>query len=112
MKATIYHNPRCSKSREALAILQESPGVEVEIVEYLKHPLDRETLADLYRRAGITASEGLRTGEEGARSLINADDDAVLDAMAAIPILIERPLVATSKGVRLGRPPARVREIL
>lgn len=112
MKATIYHNPRCSKSRETLAILQETPGVAVEIVEYLKTPPSRETLAELYRRAGMTAREGLRIAEDAAKPLKSADDGAILDAMVANPILIERPLVATEKGVRLGRPPEKVREIL
>ena len=112
MKATIYHNPRCSKSREALAILNETPGVEVEIVEYLKTPPSRAKLAELYARAGITPREGLRKAEDGAKALKDASDDAILDAMAADPILIERPLVETEKGVRLGRPPERVREIL
>lgn len=111
MKAVIYHNPRCSKSRETLAILQEA-GAEVEIVEYLKNPLSRDELARLYARAGMTAREGLRIGEDAAKPLKGADDDAILDAMAANPILIERPLVVTEKGVRLGRPPEKVREIL
>ena len=112
MKATIYHNPRCSKSRETLAILNGTPGVEVEIVEYLKTPPSRETLEDLYRRAGMTAREGLRIAEDAARPLKGADDAAILAAMAANPILIDRPVVATEKGVRLGRPPGKVREIL
>ncbi|MDP5279116.1 arsenate reductase (glutaredoxin) [Sphingomonas sp. DG1-23] len=112
MKATIYHNPRCSKSREALAILTGTPGIEVEIVEYLKTPLSRDELVRLYARAGMTAREGLRIGEDAAKPLKGADDDTILDAMAANPILIERPLVATEKGVRLGRPPEKVREIL
>jgi arsenate reductase len=111
MKATIYHNPRCSKSRETLALLQAA-GAEVEIVEYLKTPPDRATLAALYADAGLTAREGLRTAEEGAKPLKQASDDAILDAMVADPILIERPLVRTAKGVRLGRPPERVRELL
>ena len=112
MKATIWHNPRCSKSREALAILNGTPGVEVEVIEYLKHPPTREKLAALYARAGMTPREGLRTAEEGAKALKGASDDAILDAMAADPILIERALVETDKGVRLGRPPEKVREIL
>lgn len=112
MKATIYHNPRCSKSRETLAILQGTPGVEVEIVEYLKTPPRRDKLAALYARAGLTPRDGLRKAEEGAKALKDADDAAILDAMIADPILIERPLVETEKGVRLGRPPERVREIL
>ncbi|MBN8817089.1 MAG: arsenate reductase (glutaredoxin) [Sphingomonas sp.] len=112
MKATIYHNPRCSKSREALAILEAAPGVEVEVVEYLKTPPSRERLAALYARAGITPREGLRKAEDGAKALKDASDEAILDAMAADPILIERPLVETDRGVRLGRPPERIREIL
>lgn len=112
MKATIWHNPRCSKSRETLAILQATPGLDIEVVEYLKAPPSREQLAALYARAGMTPRDGLRKSEEGARALRDAGDDAILDAMAADPILIERPLVQTDKGVRLGRPPETVREIL
>ncbi len=112
MKATIYHNPRCSKSREALAILEETRGVDVEVIEYLKTPPTRETLKDLFERAGMTAREGLRMGEDDAKPLKGADDDAILDAMAANPILIERALVVTEKGARLGRPPEKIREIL
>jgi arsenate reductase len=114
MKATIWHNPRCSKSREALAILEATPGVEVEIVEYLKTPPSRADLAAAYARAGITPRDGLRKGEDIAKNLglANASDDAILDAMVQHPILIERPLVLTEKGVRLGRPPEKIREIL
>ncbi len=112
MKATIWHNPRCSKSRETLAILEAAPGVEVEVVEYLKTPPSRETLAALYARAGMSPRDGLRKAEDGAKALKDASDAAILDAMAADPILIERPLVETAKGVRLGRPPEAVREIL
>jgi len=112
MKATIWHNPRCSKSRETLTILEGTPGVEVEVVDYLKTPPTRETLAALYARAGMTPRQGLRKGEEGAKALKDASDEAILDAMVADPILIERPLVETEKGVRLGRPPEAVREIL
>ena len=111
MKASIYHNPRCSKSREALALLQDA-GADVTIVEYLKTPPSREELARLYAKAGMTPREGLRTAEDGAKALKGASDDAILDAMAANPILIERALVETEKGVRLGRPPEKVREIL
>src|ERR1044072_1264510 len=101
MKARIYHNPRCSKSRETPAILEGTPGLAAE-------------LAALYARAGIAPREGARLGEDAAKNLAlaKASDDAVLDAMTAHPILIERPLVETEKGVRLGRPPEKVREIL
>ncbi|NIJ32759.1 arsenate reductase (glutaredoxin) [Sphingomonas oligoaromativorans] len=111
MKATIWHNPRCSKSRETLALL-EAAGADVTVVRYLETPPTRDELARLYARAGMSPRDGLRTAEDGAKALRDATDDAILDAMAANPILIERPLVETEKGVRLGRPPERVREIL
>ena len=111
MKATIYHNPRCSKSRETLALL-EAAGADITVVEYLKTPPSRDELARLYAKAGMTPRDGLRKAEEGAKALKHASDDAILDAMAADPILIERPLVETEKGVRLGRPPEKVKEIL
>ena len=111
MKATIYHNPRCSKSRQTLALLEDA-GADVTVIEYLTTPPSREELKRLYAKAGMTPREGLRTAEEGAKALKTASDDAILDAMAADPILIERPLVETDKGVRLGRPPEKVREIL
>ncbi len=111
MRAVIYHNPRCSKSREALALLEQA-GAEVTIVDYLKHPPTAAELARLYAKAGITPRAGLRASEAAAKPLENASDEAILAAMAANPVLIERPLVETDRGVRLGRPPARVREIV
>ena len=114
MKATIWHNPNCGTSRNTLAILRETPGIDIEVVEYLKTPPSREQLVALYARAGITPHQGLRVREALAAELqlLNADDDAVLDAMMEHPILIERPIVETTNGVRLARPPERVREIL
>ena len=114
MKATIWHNPKCGTSRNTLAILQEHGDVDVEVIEYLKTPPTREKLAQLYADAGITPAEGLRRRGTDAeeRGLTQADDDAVLDAMVAEPILIERPLVETEKGVRLCRPKETVEEIL
>jgi arsenate reductase (glutaredoxin) len=114
MKATIYHNPACGTSRKTLAILQDMPGVDVTVVEYLKSPPSRATLAMLYDRAGITPRQGLRLRGTNAaeRGLTEANDAAILNAMAANPILIERPLVETEKGVRLCRPQDVVHEIL
>lgn len=112
MKATIWHNPNCGTSRKTLAILNETPGVEVEVIEYLKHPPTRAKLADLYTKAGLTPRDGLRSKQEEARPLLDASGDAILDAMMGDPILIERPLVETEKGVRLCRPQDKVREIL
>jgi len=111
MKATIWHNPNCGTSRKTLDILRES-GADVTVVEYLKTPPSREELKRVYARAGISPSEGLRRKEKGAAGLAGADDEAVLDAMVANPVLIERPLVETEKGVRLCRPQDTVREIL
>jgi arsenate reductase (glutaredoxin) len=112
MKATIWHNPRCSTSRKTLAILEETPGIEIEVIEYLQTPPSRERLLDLYARAGITVREGLRAKEEAARDIRGADANTILDAMMRDPILIERPLVETAKGVRLCRPQETVLEIL
>ena len=114
MKATIWHNPNCGTSRKTLAILEEARGVELMVVEYLKHPPSAEKLAQLYSDAGLTPQQGLRLrGTDAAeRGLPSASDAEVLAAMAADPILIERPLVETEKGARLCRPQDVVREIL
>lgn len=106
MKAIIWHNPRCSKSREALALLNEA-GAEVTIVEYLKAPPTRDELARVYARGGIVPREAMR---KDAPKL--ASDDDALDAMAANSALIERAVVETEKGVVIARPPEKVREIL
>jgi arsenate reductase (glutaredoxin) len=115
MKATIYHNPKCGTSRKTLEILRDS-GADVWIHEYLKNPPTRDQLQKLYRDAGLTPRQGLRSKEPLAEDLgltaPDVTDDQVLDAMVRHPILIERPLVETVKGVRLCRPQDRVREIL
>lgn len=111
MKATIYHNPRCGTSRNALAMLEEA-GAEVTVIEYLKSPPSREELKRLYERAGISPRQGLRAKEDAAAGLADAGDDEILDAMIRDPILINRPLVETDKGVRLARPSETVKEIL
>lgn len=111
MKATIYHNPRCGTSRNTLALLTEA-GADVTVVEYLKHPPTVAELSRLYARAGLSPREGLRMREEGAAALAEADDATILEAMAIDPILIQRPLVETDKGVVLARPPERVHAIL
>ena len=114
MKATIYHNSQCGTSRKTLEILQ-AEGADVTVIDYLKQPPPRDELKRLYAAAGLRPSEGLRAKERVAAELglhAGSDDEAVLDAMAAHPILINRPLVETDKGVRLCRPQERVREIL
>ena len=114
-KATIYHNPSCGTSRKTLEILQ-AEGADVTVVDYLKNPPSKDELRRLYAQAGISPREGLRAKESLARDLDLVDgavsDEAILDAMIANPVLIERPLVETENGVRLCRPQERVREIL
>ena len=114
MKATIWHNPKCGTSRKTLAILENLSQVDLTVVEYLKEPPSAAKLAQLYKDAGISPQEGLRLRGTDAeeRGLPQASDDEVLAAMVADPILIERPLVETEKGVRLCRPQDRVLEIL
>ena len=114
-KATIFHNPMCGTSRKTLEILREA-GRDVWIREYLKDPPTREELRALYAGAGIRPRDGLRSKEPIAAELgltrADVSDDEILDAMIEHPILIERPLVETEKGVRLCRPQDKVREIL
>ena len=115
MKATIHHNPNCGTSRKTLEILRDS-GAEVVVNEYLKTPPSRAELVRLYQRAGLSAQEGLRAKEPLATELgltaPGVSEEAILDAMMEHPILINRPLVETEKGVRLCRPQDVVREIL
>ena len=115
MKATIHHNPACGTSRKTLEILREQ-DVDVTVNEYLKTPPSRDELKRLYQRAGISPRDGLRAKEPLATELgLNEEfvsDEAILDAMMQHPILINRPLVETEKGVVLARPQDKVREIL
>ena len=115
MKALIHHNPACGTSRKTLEILRES-GADVTVNEYLKTPPDRAELKRLYARAGISPGEGLRAKEPLAEELgltrPGVSDDSILDAMVEHPVLINRPIVETDKGVRLCRPQEKVREIL
>lgn len=116
MKATIWHNPKCGTSRKTLAILEDNDDIDLTVVEYLKEPPTRAKLEQLYRDAGISPQEGLRVRGSPAEELGLTDDNAtvdqILDAMASEPILINRPLVETEKGVRLCRPQDLVHEIL
>ena len=114
MKATIWHNPNCGTSRKTLAILQETDGVELTVIEYLKTPPTAQRLQALFDRAGLTPRQGLRVRGSPAEALglLDADAETILKSMADQPILIERPLVETEKGVRLCRPQDVVREIV
>ena len=116
MKATIWHNPKCGTSRKTKAILEKTDGVELTVIEYLKEPPSRAKLEQLYKDAGMTPQEGLRVRGSPAEELGLTEDsvtaDQILDAMTKEPILINRPLVETDKGVRLCRPQEMVHEIL
>ena len=110
---TIYHNPACGTSRNTLAMIRNA-GIEPEIVEYVKTPPSRAVLADLIKQAGLTPRQVLREKEPIAAELglAGADDDAILDAMMAHPILIQRPLVVSPLGVKLCRPSEEVFDLL
>ena len=110
---TLYHNPNCSKSREALAFLRER-GLQPVVVEYLKNPPSRAVLADLAAQVGSAAGVRaiLRSKADAYAELGLADakwsDDQLLDFMTQHPALLERPLLVTPKGARIGRPSAEV----
>jgi arsenate reductase len=115
MDAIIYHNPACETSRNVLAMIRNS-GVEPHIVEYLKCPPTRMLLSQLLARAGLTARQILREKDTPFQALGLGDtslgEEALLDAIGAHPILINRPLVVTPQGVRLCRPSERVLDLL
>jgi arsenate reductase (glutaredoxin) len=115
MKATIWHNPGCGTSRKTLAILEETPGIELTVVEYKKTPFARGKLVQLFADAGLSPQEALRTRGSAAEELglLNEiDGERILDEMSKDPMLVERPFVETEKGVRLCRPQDIVSEIL
>ena len=110
----IYHNPRCSKSRSALALLQERK-VSLRVVEYLKEPPTRAELASLRRKLGLAPSEWIRKSESEYKTAgldAKSPEEKLLDAMAQHPILIERPIVVCGDRAVVGRPPERVLELL
>jgi len=115
MLVELWHNPACSNSRNALALIRAA-GIEPVIVEYLKTPPSKARLAEVIAAAGLAVREAIRE-KEAAYSERGLDDpslsdDALLDAMVAAPVLINRPFAISPLGTRLARPPERVREIL
>jgi arsenate reductase len=115
MTVTIYHNPRCSKSRQTLALL-EGKGVTPNVVEYLKTPPSASELKALLKKLGLKARDLLRAGEPLYAELglqdQDLDEEALIAAMAANPILIERPIVVNGNKAAIGRPPENVLAIL
>ncbi|MFD1801843.1 arsenate reductase (glutaredoxin) [Mixta tenebrionis] len=115
-KVTIYHNPRCSKSRETLALLQQH-GIEPEVVLYLQQAPDVATLRHLQQALGMSSARELMRSKEAEYLTLGLDDPALseeqlLAALAAHPRLLERPIVVKQDRARLGRPPQQVLEIL
>ncbi len=112
MAVTIYHNPKCSKSRETLKLIEEK-GIAPQVVEYLKTPPSAVELKAILGKLGITASDLLRK-KEAAEAGIDPSlpEDALIAAMVAHPAVIERPIVVVGDKARLGRPPEQVLEIL
>ncbi|MEN5363542.1 arsenate reductase (glutaredoxin) [Brevundimonas intermedia] len=113
MNVVIFHNPKCGTSRNALALLREL-GVEPTVVEYLRTGWDRATLERLAAKTGVGLAGLLRKKEADAKAFLDAgaDDETILAAAIAQPILIERPIVETDKGTVIGRPVERVLEVL
>lgn len=111
----IYHNPRCSKSRASLAILQQHE-VELEVMEYLKTPPSKATLKQLLKLLDCSVRDIIRTGQNEYRELqldnTDLSDEALLDAMIENPILIERPIVVRGDKAVIGRPPENVLALL
>lgn len=112
---TIYHNPRCSKSRQTLALLRDR-DIEPRVVEYLSHPPSAAQLKKIIKQLGVSAKDIIRRREKPFAELNLSekldDDTALIAAMVEHPILIERPIVVTDKGARVGRPPESVLEVL
>lgn len=115
MSIKILHNPRCSKSRQTLALLQER-GIEPEVREYLNEPLSAEELRELVDLLGIETKALVRAKEDEFKAtglnINSASSDELIAAMAATPKLMERPVVISDKGARIGRPPEQVLEIV
>ncbi len=110
----IYHNPRCSKSRQALEILR-GRGVEPQIIEYLKSPPDAQTLRDLLKKLNLRARDIVRDGEEEFAKLglsDDAGDEAWIAAIVKHPVLLQRPIVVRGGRAVVGRPPEKVKELL
>lgn len=114
---TFYHNPRCSKSREALALTEAfsaAHDIQVDVIDYQKTPLNLAQLKQLQRQLGLPATEMARTGDDAfvALKLDTTDDEALLQAVAAHPALLQRPIAVYDGRAAIGRPPERVAALL
>jgi arsenate reductase len=115
MAVTIYHNPRCSKSRQTLALLQDN-GIEPKVIEYLKNPPNKTQLKQVLKALGMQARDLMRKKEKEYKELNLNDEkltqDQLIEAMVQHPKLIERPIVIAGDKIALGRPPENVLEII
>ncbi len=115
MSTKIYHNPRCSKSRQTLELLHEK-GIETEVIEYLNTPPDADALEKILTGLKMEPRELMRKGQDEYKTLGLDDEslsrEALIKAMIENPILIERPIVITNKGIAIGRPIENVKKIL
>jgi arsenate reductase (glutaredoxin) len=115
MTVTIYHNPRCSKSRETLKLLEEK-GIKPEVVEYLKHPPTKDELTAILQKLGLKPRDLMRTKEaeykENGLDDPSLSDAELIEAMIRIPKLIERPIVLSQGKAAIGRPPEKVLDII
>ena len=114
MKPRIYHNPRCSKSRATLALLEER-GIDVDVIEYLRTPLDAAALNALLAKLSLAPRDIVRTGEDAFKQsgvdLASADDATIVELIAEQPKIMQRPIVETDSAARLGRPPEQVLDL-
>ena len=115
MKPQIYHNPRCSKSRQTLQLLEDN-NIDADIVEYLQNPPDADTLNSILTQLGIEPRQLMRTREAEYKELgldnPELDRASLINAMIKTPKLIERPIVITDKGIAIGRPPENILKVL
>ena len=115
MSVTIYHNPRCSKSRQTLALLEDR-GVELEIIDYLKTPPSADELKSIIKKLGVSVRDITRKNEDAYKDNNLGDtaksDDDIIAALVASPKLIERPIVVAGEKAAIGRPPQSVLDIL
>ncbi|MDO5097127.1 MAG: arsenate reductase (glutaredoxin) [Corynebacterium sp.] len=113
---TIYHNSRCSKSRAAIDYLEtHAPDAAVTVVNYLDTPPTATELKEIFRQAGVSAHEAIRSGESVYKELALSEsmaEDELIEKMVANPILIERPIVVTEKGAVIARPTEKIAEVL
>ena len=112
---TLYHNPRCSKSRQTLALLEEN-GIEFNTIEYLNTPLTADEIIEVTGLLGVSVRDIIRTGEDEYREMGLSDesksDEELIEAIIEAPILLQRPIVVSGDQARIGRPPEVILEIL